>query len=309
MSGHIGRRLYANIYKRAHPLLSRAEQSSTAAWSSFITGAAIPSNTAKGLFRRNWSRTFSYSSPTNAKQITRRFASGGFLVLGTSPTSNAVESGASCAITSTEKIICQHGSTGYVDKHRLGGLAKSVWRRSIYTSSGGDDDDMQTSADIPSRTSNTTTQRTSSPPDDTKTSNQPFVTPIESESRSASEPALSPLHSNGKTVSGKAHTGGSSTTTSHFTDRLPHRPTKEELLAAATGFWSRLKVRFKWFSIRSIRPFNVDDIGAFFSWILLGHVLWIILGTTTFFSLLILAINTVFAQGLFCPIFSSNSLF
>ncbi|QSS62317.1 mitochondrial distribution and morphology protein [Histoplasma capsulatum] len=296
MSGHIGRRLYANIYKRAHPLLSRAEQSSTAAWSSFITGAAIPSNTAKGLFRRNWSRTFSYSSPTNAKQITRRFASGGFLVLGTSPTSNAVESGASCAITSTEKIICQHGSTGYVDKHRLGGLAKSVWRRSIYTSSGGDDDDMQTSADIPSRTSNTTTQRTSSPPDDTKTSNQPFVTPIESESRSASEPALSPLHSNGKTVSGKAHTGGSSTTTSHFTDRLPHRPTKEELLAAATGFWSRLKVRFKWFSIRSIRPFNVDDIGAFFSWILLGHVLWIILGTTTFFSLLILAINTVFAQ-------------
>merc|ERR1711939_1037266 len=29
-----------------------------------------------------------------------------------------------------------------------------------------------------------------------------------------------------------------------------HRPTKEELLAAATGFWSRLKVRFKWFSIR-----------------------------------------------------------
>ncbi|EGC42522.1 mitochondrial distribution and morphology protein [Histoplasma capsulatum var. duboisii H88] len=291
MSGHIGRRLYANIYKRAHPLLSRAEQSSTAAWSSFITGAAIPSNTAKGLFRRNWSRTFSYSSPTNAKQITRRFASGGFLVLGTSPTSNAVESGASCAITSSEKIICQHGSTGYVDKHRLEGLAKSVWSRSIYTSSEGDDD-VQTSADIPSRVSNTT----SSPPDETKTSNQPSVKPIESESRSASEPALSSLHSNGKNVSGKAHTGGSSTTTSHFTDRLPHRPTKEELLAAATGFWSRLKVRFKWFSIRSIRPFNVDDIGAFFSWILLGHVLWIILGTTTFFSLLILAINTVFAQ-------------
>lgn len=307
MSGHIGRRLYANIYKRAHPLLSRAEQSSSAAWSSFITGAAIPSNTAKGLFRRNWSRTFSYSSPTNAKQITRRFASGGFLVLGTSPTSNAVESGASCAITSSEKIICQHGSTGYVDKHRLEGLAKSVWRRSIYTSSEGDDD-VQTSADIPSRVSNTT-QRTSSPPDETKTSNQPSVKPIESESRSASEPALSSLHSNGKTVSGKAHTGGSSTTTSHFTDRLPHRPTKEELLAAATGFWSRLKVRFKWFSIRSIRPFNVDDIGAFFSWILLGHVLWIILGTTTFFSLLILAINTVFAQGLFCPIFSSNRFF
>ena len=84
-------------------------------------------------------------------------------------------------------------------------------------------------------------------------------------------------------------------------DRLPHmphlhRPTKEDLLATASGFWSRLKVRFKWFSIRSARPFNVDDISAFFSWILLGHVIWIIVGTTTFFSLGILAVNTVVAQ-------------
>ncbi|MCJ1425754.1 Mitochondrial distribution and morphology protein 31, mitochondrial precursor [Sticta canariensis] len=94
---------------------------------------------------------------------------------------------------------------------------------------------------------------------------------------------------------------GSSIANKHILDRLPniphmHRPTKEELLSAATGFWSRLKVRFKWFSIRSVRPFNVDEIGAFFSWVLLGHVLWIILGTTTFFSLAIFAVNTVFAQ-------------
>ena len=87
----------------------------------------------------------------------------------------------------------------------------------------------------------------------------------------------------------------------HLRDRLPdishiHRPSREELLAAATGFWSRLKVRFKWFSIRSVRPFNADEIGAFFSWFVLGHVLWIILGTTTFFSLAIFAVNTVFAQ-------------
>ena len=87
----------------------------------------------------------------------------------------------------------------------------------------------------------------------------------------------------------------------NFKDRLPnishiHRPSREELLGAATGFWSRLKVRFKWFSIRSVRPFNVDEIGAFFSWVLLGHMLWIILGTTPFFSLVIFAANTVFAQ-------------
>lgn len=84
----------------------------------------------------------------------------------------------------------------------------------------------------------------------------------------------------------------------HLLDHLPHlhRPTKEELLAAATGFWQRLGVRFKWFSIRSARPFRVDEIFAFLSWIFWGHVLWIVIGTTTFFSLLIFTLNTVFAQ-------------
>jgi distribution and morphology protein 31 len=84
----------------------------------------------------------------------------------------------------------------------------------------------------------------------------------------------------------------------HLMDHLPHlhRPTKEELLAAATSFWQRLGIRFKWFSIRSGRPFNTDDISAFVSWILFGHILWIILGTTTFVSLAIFFMNTVFAQ-------------
>lgn len=75
-----------------------------------------------------------------------------------------------------------------------------------------------------------------------------------------------------------------------------HAPTKEQLLAASTGFWSRLKVRFKWFSIRSVRPFTFDEIAALFSWVLIGHALWVIFATTTFFSIVILAINTVFAQ-------------
>jgi distribution and morphology protein 31 len=79
--------------------------------------------------------------------------------------------------------------------------------------------------------------------------------------------------------------------------KLPHRPTKEELLAAANGFWERLKVRFKWMSIRSMRPWNADEWGAFVSWFMLGHIVWILVGTTTFFSLLIFSINTVFAQG------------
>lgn len=78
---------------------------------------------------------------------------------------------------------------------------------------------------------------------------------------------------------------------------LPHRPTKEELLAAANGFWERLKVRFKWISIRSMRPWNIDEWGAFVSWFMLGHIVWILVGTTTFFSIIIFSINTVFAQG------------
>jgi distribution and morphology protein 31 len=81
-------------------------------------------------------------------------------------------------------------------------------------------------------------------------------------------------------------------------DRLPtlHRPTKEELLAAATGFWHRLQIRFKWFSIRSSRPFNFDEIFAFASWIFWGHILWVVIGTTTFFGVTIWALNTVFTQ-------------
>ncbi|RKF59066.1 Mitochondrial distribution and morphology protein 31 [Golovinomyces cichoracearum] len=78
--------------------------------------------------------------------------------------------------------------------------------------------------------------------------------------------------------------------------KMPHRPTKEELLSAATGFWSRLKVRFKWFSIRSVRPWNIDDWSAFVSWFVLGNIVWVLVGTTTFFSLVIISINTVFAQ-------------
>lgn len=84
--------------------------------------------------------------------------------------------------------------------------------------------------------------------------------------------------------------------------RMPHRPTKEELLEAANGFWERLKVRLKWVSIRSMRPWNIDEWGAFVSWFLFGHLVWILLGTTTFFSLVILSINTVFAQGMDNPI-------
>lgn len=88
----------------------------------------------------------------------------------------------------------------------------------------------------------------------------------------------------------------------HLLDRIPHtlphiyRPTKAELLEAASGFWSRVKIHFKWLTIRSARPFNADEIYALFSWILAAHVLWIVLGTTSFLMLTVFLINTAFSQ-------------
>ncbi|KAK5735306.1 Mitochondrial distribution and morphology protein 31, mitochondrial precursor [Elasticomyces elasticus] len=77
---------------------------------------------------------------------------------------------------------------------------------------------------------------------------------------------------------------------------LPHRPTKEEVLLAASGFWHRLQIRFKYLTIRSARPFNSDEIFAFASWIFYAHIFWLAVFTTSFLSLAIYAINTVFAQ-------------
>ena len=58
-----------------------------------------------------------------------------------------------------------------------------------------------------------------------------------------------------------------------------HRPTKDDFLKVANGFWQRLRIRFKWFTIRSFRKFNADDISAFVTWFLMSQTLWILVGT------------------------------
>ncbi len=45
--------------------------------------------------------------------------------------------------------------------------------------------------------------------------------------------------------------------------KMPHRPTKEELLAAANGFWERLKVRFKWFLDPEYETMERRRVGSF----------------------------------------------
>lgn len=49
------------------------------------------------------------------------------------------------------------------------------------------------------------------------------------------------------------------------------RPSKEELLGAASSWWERLRIRVKWFTIRGWRRFNTDDMSAFASWFVLGN--------------------------------------
>jgi len=58
-----------------------------------------------------------------------------------------------------------------------------------------------------------------------------------------------------------------------------HRPTREDFLNVATGFWQRSRIRFKWFTIKSFRKFNADDISAFVTWFLMSQTLWILVGT------------------------------
>lgn len=58
--------------------------------------------------------------------------------------------------------------------------------------------------------------------------------------------------------------------------------TKLGLLSQASGPLSKLLIHIKWPLMRNNRPFSFDDLNAFFSWLLMGNVLWIVLGTTTF---------------------------
>jgi distribution and morphology protein 31 len=72
---------------------------------------------------------------------------------------------------------------------------------------------------------------------------------------------------------------------SHFFRRLAlslpqvHRPTRDDFLNVANGYWQRARVRFKWFTIKSFRKFNADDISAFVTWFLMSQTLWILIGT------------------------------
>lgn len=55
--------------------------------------------------------------------------------------------------------------------------------------------------------------------------------------------------------------------------------THHRLLASTSSFFERLRIRFKWFTIRGFRRFRADDWSAFVSWVVGGVGLWVIVGT------------------------------
>jgi mitochondrial distribution and morphology protein 31 len=81
-----------------------------------------------------------------------------------------------------------------------------------------------------------------------------------------------------------SHTSNYPSYIRRLTSSLPplHRPTRDEMLALATNFWERMKIRFKWFTIRGFRRFDTDDISAFLSWFVLSQAIWIMVGTSVF---------------------------
>ena len=54
---------------------------------------------------------------------------------------------------------------------------------------------------------------------------------------------------------------------------------------------SNIWMRIKWILIRSKRPFNLEDISAFISWLLTGNIVLLLIGTTTFVSLVLMTMN------------------
>ena len=73
-----------------------------------------------------------------------------------------------------------------------------------------------------------------------------------------------------------------------------HRPTRDDFLNLTSSFWHRLRIRFKWLTIRSFRKFNADDLSAFFSFVLVGQTLWILVGTSVYKKFLLFRWMTTF---------------
>ncbi|KAK3292197.1 uncharacterized protein B0H64DRAFT_329235 [Chaetomium fimeti] len=217
-----------------------------------------------------------HPSRISPKNVRKSCTSGGLLLLGLGSSPSSTSTVVTTCTAAADSALA--GSSG--QRANLSYLAKRAWTRSRQARSGPGRQVGSGTRASSSRSKGGGDKSKVVPP-----KREP-ETPQQTPARPPPPPPGSPEHESlADSMSKYLHL-----------PKMPHRPTKEELLAAASGFRQRLRVRFKWFSIRSMRPWNADEWGAFVSWFLFGHLVWILVGTTTFFSLIILTINTVFAQ-------------
>ncbi|KAF7937700.1 uncharacterized protein EAE97_007496 [Botrytis byssoidea] len=265
MSTNIKPRLWSQLWDQASSLA--ATKTCKGSIRPFISNSILL-NTTRRAFSQSKIRSFYSSSPKT--QVRRSFAYGGVFFLDLSSGTCATPSIASCT-TTVEKTLYSASS---LPRRPLTTFLQQEWRREIHSSSRR----RARGYARRNKSSASNLQNARKTPQETHNPSQ-ITPPVKESVTDATIP---------HPTSSKYHLP-------HM-PKMPHRPTREELLAAATGFWSRLKVRFKWFTIRGGRPWNVDDWSAFVSWFVLGNIAWIFIGTTTFFSLVILSINTVVAQ-------------
>ena len=284
-SSQLGRQFWAAIRDSANNLASKLPGRQPP-----LSGLGL-SHAPWKTHNANSTRWFSraYQPRISANNVRKSCTSGGLLLIGLS----SGPSSTSTVMTTCSAVADSALSGNAVQRAKLSYLARQAWivglrrtstggiqaagkRASSSNVGGGNNDNGK--LPTPSKNSGEThTEEKPSPANNPSLPDQPGQT---------TELHPSELESLANSMSKYLHL-----------PKMPHRPTKQELLDAANGFWERQKVRFKWFSIRSMRPWNADEWGAFVSWFLFGHLVWILVGTTTFFSLVILTINTVFAQG------------
>ena len=85
---------------------------------------------------------------------------------------------------------------------------------------------------------------------------------------------------------------------SGFRHSDPHaRPTKSDLLKLSDSFFQRMGIRWRWWTTRGFRKFGPDEWSAVVSWVLVGHLGWLVLGTTTFFCMVLYTANSLSLQG------------
>jgi mitochondrial distribution and morphology protein 31 len=268
----LGRQLWTAVRGVAEPSIARfsAPRSTTAAYPQPFTFPA--STLRRGIHTQTqWQFSRIHGQGQNRYKTKRSFTGGGLLLLGygtSSPSTQSVV--ASCTAAADSALL---GSTPA--NSNIYYTSRQAWQRNMHASPRAlvrwKHTDAKSEGEV---------------------GGKPAPTPPK-------EGPNSPEVGKSEVSQQEAESIASSVSKYFHLPPMPHRPTREELLAAANGFWERLRVRFKWVSIRSMRPWNIDEWGAFISWLLLGHIVWVLVGTTTFFSILIFSINTVFAQGLY----------